>query len=125
MSDVREIAQKTYDALNESFGSGVWDGFFDLFGPEVDVIVPAPGSGRFTGTEGRAKLVEFFSMFKPGMARFDEVEEVGVTVGEDRVVFENWARGEVNGQPYEARHCIHVMVRDGKAVGFHEYNRPA
>jgi ketosteroid isomerase-like protein len=121
--DVRVVAQKTYDALNESFNSGEWQPFFDYFGPEVDLILPTPGTGHFTGVEGRQKLVEFFSMFKPGTSRFDEVDDYGMTVGEDRVVFENWGRGEVFGEPYEARHCIHILVRNGKAVGFHEYNR--
>ena len=75
--DVQTVAQKAYDALAESFRSGQWEGFFGLFGPEVDVILPAPQSG------------------------------------------------EVFGEPYEAPHCIHIVVRDGIVVGFHEDNRPA
>lgn len=122
--DVQAVAQKAYDTLTQSFQSGLWEGFFELIGPEVDAILPAPASGRFTGTEGRAKLVEFFSQFGPGMARFDEVELIGKTVGEDRVVFEDRAKGEAFGEPYEALHCIHIIVRDGSVVGFHEYNRP-
>jgi ketosteroid isomerase-like protein len=121
--DVWVVGQKTYDALNEGFETGEWQSFFDYFGPEVDLILPTPASGHFTGAEGRQKLVEFFSMFKPGTVHFDEVDDFGTTVGEDRVVFENWARGQVFGEPYEARHCFHILVRDGKAVGFHEYNR--
>jgi ketosteroid isomerase-like protein len=121
--DVRTVAQKTYDALNQAFQTGEWEEFFDLFGPEVDLILPTPGTGRFTGSEGRQKLVEFFSVFKPGTTRFDEVDDISAAVAADRVVFENLARGEVFGEPYEARHCIHIMVRGGKAVGFHEYNR--
>ena len=122
---VEAVAQKAYDTLTVSLQSGEWAEFFDLFGPEVDVILPAPvSSGRFTGTEGRAQLVETFSRFTPGLVRFDTVELIGKTVGADRVVFEDRATGEAFGEPYDARHCLHFIVRDGKVVGFHEYNRP-
>ncbi|MDG4840160.1 nuclear transport factor 2 family protein [Micromonospora sp. WMMD967] len=122
--DVRVIADKAYDALIEGFQTGSWEGFFDLFDDEVDVILPAPQTGHFTGTEGREKLVGFFGVFAPGASRFDQVEVISKTVAEDRVVVEDWARGVFFGEPYAARHCIHLMVRNGKVVGFHEYNRP-
>ena len=122
--DVQAVAEKAYAALTQSFETGEWDTFFELFGPEVDAILPAPASGRFTGVEGRAKLVEFFSQFTGGAAHFDEVELIGKTVGADRVVFEDRGKGSAFGEPYEALHCIHMIVRDGMVVGFHEYNRP-
>ncbi len=122
--DVWVIGDKAYDALIQGFQTGSWEGFFDLFDDEVDVILPAPQTGHFTGVEGREKLVGFFSVFTPGASRFDKVEVISRTVAEDRVVFEDWARGVFFNEPYAARHCIHVMVRNGKVVGFHEYNRP-
>jgi hypothetical protein len=122
--DVEAIGQKAYDALNHGFETGEWDGYFELFGPEVDAILPAPATGRFTGTEGRAKLVEFFSQFVRGAAQLGEVEDIGKTVAADRVIFEDRAKGTVGGEPYEALHCLHFIIRDGKVVGFHEYNRP-
>jgi ketosteroid isomerase-like protein len=121
---VEAIARKAYDALTQGFHSGQWDGFFDLFGPEVDVILPAPATGRFTGAEGRAKTVEFFSQFTAGAAQLGEIEIIGQTVAADRVIFEDRSKGTVGGEPYEALHCIHIIVKDGKVAGFHEYNRP-
>ncbi|SIN14581.1 nuclear transport factor 2 family protein [Micromonospora cremea] len=121
--DVRVIGDQAYDALIQGFQTGSWKSFFDLFGAEVDLILPAPQTGHFTGPEGREKLVAFFSAFTPGTSRFDRVEVIHKTVAEDRVVIEDWARGVAFNEPYAARHCIHIMVRDGKAVGFHEYNR--
>jgi ketosteroid isomerase-like protein len=124
-NDVVETAEKAYEALLEGFRSAEWKGFFDLLGAEVDCILPAPHPGQhYTGTEGREKMVEFFSQFTAGVTRFDQTEIIGRTVAEDRVVFEDWARGEVFNEPYAARHCIHFMVRDRKVTGFHEYNRP-
>lgn len=118
------VARKAYDALNQGFASGKWDDFFDLFGAEADVILPAPNTGRFTGTEGKAKAVEFFGQFAAGVAQFGEVEIIGQTVAADRMIFEDRAKGTVGGEPYEALHCIHIIVKDGKVTGFHEYNRP-
>lgn len=122
--DVVVAAMRAYDRLFESFSTGQWEGFFALFGPEVDVILPTPASGHFRGTEGRAKLVETFSQYTEGSARFDKVELIGRTVGEDRVVFEDRGKGVVFGEPYEALHCIHFIIDDGMVVGFHEYSRP-
>ncbi|MEH1164010.1 hypothetical protein V6V47_01335 [Micromonospora sp. CPCC 205539] len=122
--DVRVVAEEAYDALIQGFQTGTWKGLFDLLGAEVDVILPAPQAGHFTGSEGREKLIGFFSLFTPGTSRFDQLEVIHKSVAEDRVVFEDWARGTVFNEPYAARHCIHIMVRDAKVVGFHEYNRP-
>ncbi|NMO51797.1 hypothetical protein HH310_11405 [Actinoplanes sp. TBRC 11911] len=121
---VEAVARKAYEALTQSFETGQWDGFFELFGPEADVILPAPATGRFTGAEGRAKAVEFFSNFTAGVAQLGEVEIIGQTVAADRMIFEDRAKGTVGGEPYEAYHCIHIIVQDGKVAGFHEYNRP-
>lgn len=121
---VEAVARKAYEALTQGFDTGEWNGFFELFGPEADVILPAPATGRFTGTEGRAKAVEFFSQFTAGAAQLGEVEIIGQTVAADRVIFEDRAKGTVGGEPYEALHCIHIIVKDGKVAGFHEYNRP-
>jgi hypothetical protein len=122
--DVDVVGQKAYDALIQGFKSGQWERFFEFFGPEVDALLPSPATGRFTGAEGRTKLVEFFSQFTLGVARFDEIEIIGKTVGADRVVFEDRSKGVILGDPYEALHCIHIIVRDGRVVGFHEFNRP-
>lgn len=122
--DVDVVGQKAYDALIQGFQSGHWEGFFEFFGPEVDALLPSPATGRFSGAEGRAKLVEFFSQFVRGAAQLGEVEDIGKTVAADRVIFEDRAKGTVGGEPYEALHCLHFIIRDGKVVGFHEYNRP-
>lgn len=109
MSDVQAVARKAYGALFQSFQTGQWEGFFEFFGPEVDVILPPRRAAASPGPRG-AKLIELFSRFTPGSAHFDEVEIISKTVGADRVVFENWGKGEVFGEPYEARHCIHIIV---------------
>jgi ketosteroid isomerase-like protein len=123
-NDVLVYGEKAYAALNEGFTTGEWGAFFDLLADEVDCILPAPESGHFKGGEGREKMVQFFGQFAKGAAEFEEGGLVGMTVAEDRVVVEDWARGKVFNEPYAARHCLHIMISDSKIVGFHEYNRP-
>jgi ketosteroid isomerase-like protein len=123
-SNVLEQAEKAYAALYDGFRTADWSGLFDLLADDVDCILPAPETGHFTGIEGREKMVAFFSQFGGDISRITESELIGKTVADDRVVFEDWARGMFFNEPYAARHCFHIMVRGEKVVGFHEYNRP-
>jgi ketosteroid isomerase-like protein len=123
-NDVLVHAEKAYNALLAGFRTGEWKGFFDLLSDEVDCILPAPEPGHYKGAEGRKKMIDFFGRLRGDLTRIAETEIVAKTVAEDRVVFEDWARGTFFNKPYAARHCIHIMIRNGKVVGSHEYNSP-
>jgi len=121
-----DIAEEAYARLNAGLTHGNWDAFFALFADEVDLILPYPPVvGHFTGREGREKLVLFFRPLGVEGNRVTKVISTVKVAGADRVVFEDHWSGQFYGQPAEGRDTIHIIVADGKVVGFHEYVLPA
>jgi ketosteroid isomerase-like protein len=124
-SSVAKVAEEAFAQLTEGLMKGKWEAFFNLFADEVDLILPyPPSSGHYTGAEGREKLIAFFKPLGVEGNRVTEVVSSVKIFAKDRVIFEDHSRGELGGQPFEGFDCIHIVVADGKVVGFHEYFAP-
>jgi ketosteroid isomerase-like protein len=120
-------AEQAYRHLCDGLATGQWKPFFACLADEVDVIWPyPPAAGHYTGADGRSKIMEFFSALGGEGNRITEVTVTvtGKSVSTDRIVFEDVSKGEFFGQPYQGRHCIHLVMSAGKIIGFLEYTAP-
>lgn len=120
-TDITATAELIYTRFLDGFLTGTWDPFFEHVADEVDFAWPTnPGAGEFHGAEGRALMEKNFRVFG-GDYRMTDIERTTTTVAGDTVFFEDRSRGDMNGTPYHARHCIIFTIRDEKLVGYREY----
>lgn len=122
MSQFPTIAHQAFDCFAQGWKTGDFQPFLDMLAEEVTFWYPyGQYRGKFSGQEGKAKLVAKCLEHSEAGDRLVFQSPHHMTQSDTTVMFEFECEGTIENEPYQGRIAIALDIHDNKISGFREY----